>query len=333
MLTLSICIPSYNRFEQLRLTVKNILKSNSQDFEIVIVDNCSPRNIYDYIHEKDPRLRIVKRITPVYGAQNVLDCIFYGNGEYSMILLDKDSLEGKFLNDFIRCLKNWELAGGYCVLNSINTIAQVYKKNRILNFGFLSKHPSGNFYRMSILKTYVESHISILEKDPFSFDFCLAYCAYKGDMLYYDKSLVNSNLCNFSSSQTSLTFSKNKNNLFYHPSNIISEFKNYIENLNEFDLERNYRILVVCSLYKRNMKNITIGYRNIMKNIDICKHYHHKTENVSLIQMLLYAINLRNCFYEVDVRDLNLKDKFKIEFILFFTFIKKFIMKIIMKMV
>ena len=59
---LSICIPSYNRFEKLDKTIREILRAETKKFEIVIVDNCSPRNIEEYITcIDDPRVRIVKR--------------------------------------------------------------------------------------------------------------------------------------------------------------------------------------------------------------------------------------------------------------------------------
>ena len=42
MVLISVCIPSYNRAEELKELLDSVVKQNSQNFEIVIVEDKSP---------------------------------------------------------------------------------------------------------------------------------------------------------------------------------------------------------------------------------------------------------------------------------------------------
>lgn len=312
---LSVCIPSYNRFEKLKETVGNILKAKSDEFEVVIVDNCSPRDIRDYISIDDPRLRIIKRDKPVYGVKNVGDSILWGRGEFSLLLLDKDTIIADGLDIFIESLKNSDVMGGYCELNSKENNIEIVEKNTIEYFGYLSKHPSGNFYKIGAIRKYIESKSEVLEKDPFPFDIYLAYCASLGKMMYYDKPCVCSILNDLKEddSRGSLTFNKDVGNMYYFPKNRIEEFKTYISCLNEIEIEKSERTEICTRLYKRTLLHVTKEYRNIMNNPEICKHYHHETEKIGLFKMMGFVADLRKAFYDTDCKNITKKDKKLIE--------------------
>lgn len=312
---LSVCIPSYDRFEKLKKTVEDILKAKSEEFEIVIVDNCSPRDICDYISFDDPRLRIVKRDKPVYGAKNVGDSILWGRGEYSLLLLDKDTIIGEGLDDFIEDLKNSYVMGGYCQLNSKGNNAEIVKENTMECFGYLSKHPSGDFFRIDAVREYINSKSDFLEKDPFSYDVYLAYCASLGSMMYYDKPCVCSMLADLckDDARGSITYNKNLGNIYYFPKNRISEFKTYITCLNDLNVDRSERIDVIARLYKQTLASVTVQYRHIMKDPDICRYHHHKTEKIGLFKMMRFAMDFRKAFYKADCKDVTKKDKKNIE--------------------
>lgn len=60
---ISVCILSYNRKIELAKTIEYIKKSNYSNFEIVIVDNVSPDNAYEYIsslYKEDKKVRVYK---------------------------------------------------------------------------------------------------------------------------------------------------------------------------------------------------------------------------------------------------------------------------------
>lgn len=327
---LSICIPSYNRFEKLNETISNIMQAESDDFEVVIIDNCSPRDINEYISNEDKRLRIVKREQPVYGAKNVGDSVLFGKGKYSLLLLDKDNIVGNDLDAFIETLRSNDVCGGYCELNSNNNVIEIESKRSIENFGFLSKHPSGDFYKMDILKDYIKEKDDELEKDPFPFDIYLAYCASKGSMMHYDKPVVCSRLNDPNAEDTTgtLTFKKELGNLYYFPKNRNDQFTVYTKCLSEFDISREKKLKVLYYIYKRSIKQVSIEYRMVMKNPVVCRHYGHEPENITILKMLKNIMALRKVYYATECSDVTKKEKKKIERAILRKIAKKVVNKI-----
>lgn len=312
---LSVCIPSYDRFEKLKETVENILKAESDEFEVVVVDNCSPRDICDYISFDDARFRILKRDKPVCGEKSVGDAVLWGRGEYSLLLLDKDTIICDGLDMFIESLKNNDVMGGHCELNSKGNNIEIVEKNTIERFGYLSNHPSGNFYKINAVREYINSKSDSLGKDPFCYAVYSAYCASLGKMMLYDKPCVCSVLSDLSNDDIrgSITYNKEVGNVYYFPKNRIEEFKTYISCLNEIDIEKRERTEICARLYRQTLSFVTIVYRRIMSDPNICRHYHHKTEKIGIFKMMRFAMDFRKAFYETDFKDIAKKDKRNIE--------------------
>lgn len=297
---LSICIPSYNRFEELNEKINSILKAKSKQFEIVVLDNCSPRNIYNYINVRDKRLRIIQRKQAVSGVKNISDSIFCGNAKYSLLLLDKDKLLGDKLDQFINILSQNDVCGGYCQINSISNSYRVVVDNTVKQFGFLSKHPSGNIYNIELLYEFAVLNGHRLDEDTFNFDIYLAYCASKGKMLYYNIPLVESVLDNIEKKDKySLTFNKKSGNLFYMPQNRINEFMTYVIYLNQLKLNKKEKKQILKYLYKQTSQLVTFDYKYIMSNESICHHYGHDIRKITFIDSIKNQNLLRKKFYSI----------------------------------
>ena len=297
MLTLSICIPSYNRFERLKKTIFNILKCKSDDFEIVVVDNCSSSDISKVINVEDKRLKIIKRDKPVDGTTNVNTCIMYGKGKYSLLLLDKDIIIGDKLSEFIETLNRNDVFGGYCVINSNANNEEIYTENALEKFGFLSKHPSGNFYKMDMLKNYVNQKREKILLNPFGFDIWLTYCAQLGNMLLYDRPLIESSLSKIDKNdKKSFTYSVKNDNIYYFPKNRIEQFMMYFECLFSYKIGRLRKIKNVFKLYYRTLGQISIQYKSIMADEKVCSHYGHNTKHVTMKEINENIFRLRKKF-------------------------------------
>lgn len=68
---LSICIPTYNRYDKLRPMLMQLLSCKRPDFEVVIQDNCSTdgtRNLKDDI--KDSRVKLIENPSNIGGIIN-----------------------------------------------------------------------------------------------------------------------------------------------------------------------------------------------------------------------------------------------------------------------
>ena len=311
MLTLSICIPSYNRFERLKKTIFNILKCKSDDFEIVVVDNCSSSDISKVINVEDKRLKIIKRDKPVDGTTNVNTCIMYGKGKYSLLLLDKDIIIGDKLSEFIETLNRNDVFGGYCVINSNANNEEIYTENALEKFGFLSKHPSGNFYKMDMLKNYVNQKKEKILLNPFGFDIWLTYCAQLGNMLLYDRPLIKSSLSKIDKNdKKSFTYSVKNDNIYYFPKNRIEQFMMYFECLFSYKIGRLRKIKNVFKLYYRTLGQISIQYKSIMADEKVCSHYGHATKHVTMKEINENIFRLRKKFLKEKNSGMKYNEKF-----------------------
>ncbi len=314
MKTLSICIPSYNRFEKLCDTVNKILECDSDDYEIVLIDNCSPRDINEYII-KDERVRIVKREKSVYGVKNVGDAITFAESQFALLLLDKDTISGDYLEKFIGVLRSdSDIAGGYCQLNSENDKYTISGRNAVGEFGYLSKHPSGDFFRIDLLRKYIKDKEVELEKDPFPFDIYLAYCASIGKMLLYDSPLVFSELNNPTAKDTgTLTFKKAGGNIYYFPDNRLQEFQTYTKCLFELALEKQVKMDALGRIYRSTVYYVTTGLKKTMLNPQVCQHYGHEPEKITYGKMVANYLKLRSALYGLQDENVTMHDKRRIE--------------------
>lgn len=106
-IVLSICIPHYNGGERCLRNIKSILEYSNDDIEIVISDNCSTDNTVEELEKiNDERLHIVRNAENVGPIQNGLNALKNGRGKYCMLLLDRDILQIKYLQEYIFFLQN-----------------------------------------------------------------------------------------------------------------------------------------------------------------------------------------------------------------------------------
>lgn len=329
MLTLSICIPSYNRLDKLNETIEKILKSGSKDFDVIIVDNCSTRIIEECIDCSDERVKIIHRESAVRGEQSVNECVGFADASYALLLLDKDVIEGEYIADLIAILKESKVSGGYCELNSTNHISEFDREDAVVKFGYLSKHPSGNIYKTDFVKEFIAQEPEIIGTDAFGFDYALAYVASKGPMLLYNKPLVFSQLDKqIGKPEKSLSFNPQNNNVFYLPKNRTCEFKNFASSLDKLMLSKEMKLRVFEKLYVRTISQVTIQYRKVMRNEFTCYHYGHDTKRVSIFEMLDNYHKVNSCVNEMELSYLSLVDKKDIKY----NALKKGLAKVIKKL-
>ncbi len=106
----SVCIPTYNRGKIVYDTVCNILKSNRQDIEIVVSNNCSTDDTEELLLKiKDQRFKYFKNEYN-NGADNLISVLTYAEGEYLMLLSDEDDVVLRNLDTYIQELHQYKPA-------------------------------------------------------------------------------------------------------------------------------------------------------------------------------------------------------------------------------
>lgn len=100
----TVAIPVYNRLEFTRQAVASVLNQTFEDFELLIVDDCSTENaVWNYLSSlKDPRVRVFRNAENMGIVLNWRRCIELAKGEWFKFLLNDDV----FFKDCLEITKN-----------------------------------------------------------------------------------------------------------------------------------------------------------------------------------------------------------------------------------
>jgi glycosyltransferase involved in cell wall biosynthesis len=91
----SVCIPVRNGGDFLPLAVDSVLHQSFDDYELIIVDNCSTDGTVKWVEEKlsgAPRIRFYKNATNIGLVGNFNACLSYAEGKYVKFLCADDLL-------------------------------------------------------------------------------------------------------------------------------------------------------------------------------------------------------------------------------------------------
>ena len=126
---ISIILPSYNKAKEILKSIRSIQNQSYKNIEIIIVDDCSTDNyteIYKYLLDTDPRIRIFYHQKNMGVWRSRLDGFLYSRGKY---ILHFDP--GDFYAD------NYALEDGYNLVSNYNldsvrfSLMEVYNTSNI----------------------------------------------------------------------------------------------------------------------------------------------------------------------------------------------------------
>lgn len=169
----SILIPVFNRFNLIGKTIESALNQSFEEFEIIIVDNCSTDGTWELINDyakKDKRIRVFQNQKNIGPVRNWKRCIEEARGEYSKILFSDDLMSPNYVEVCYKLLHgNKDAAFVFskvCLIdsNGVNSEMIPYRvKNKfirsktfnikkIFGIGSLPNSPGCAFFRTSDLK-------------------------------------------------------------------------------------------------------------------------------------------------------------------------------------
>ncbi len=103
---LSVCIPAYNNSPYIKDTIKAILEQDCDNFELVIVDDCSSDDTVSIAKSfGDPRIRIIKNEKNLGMTGNWNKCISQAKGEFVKLVCADDVLYAGSLKKELEALK------------------------------------------------------------------------------------------------------------------------------------------------------------------------------------------------------------------------------------
>jgi len=106
----SIGIPAY-KAKFLKECIDSIFAQTYTNFELIIVNDASPENIDEIVHQySDERIQYYVNIQNV-GAEHVVDnwnkCLSYAKGDYFILMGDDDKMEPQYLDEFTKLIDKY----------------------------------------------------------------------------------------------------------------------------------------------------------------------------------------------------------------------------------
>jgi len=130
---LSICVPTYNRSARVMETVRNILKSELRNIEVIVCDNASTDDTVAQLRTiEDSRLKIYVNNRNWGPIRNFNLVLALGTGDYVLLHSDEDIIKTDTLDDFTKFLSEHPEVGAG--LTSV-TGSRTFKSSSILAGG------------------------------------------------------------------------------------------------------------------------------------------------------------------------------------------------------
>jgi len=142
----SILIPVFNRRDILAETLDSALAQTYNNFEVVVVDNCSTDGTWDLLERyarKDKRIKIHKNKKNIGPVRNWKRCVDLAQGEYGKILWSDDLISSDFLEKTIHFLEQPEV--GFVFTRTIVFENSINYKKEIFNLGSTGIYPIHNY--------------------------------------------------------------------------------------------------------------------------------------------------------------------------------------------
>lgn len=132
MIKFSIGIPAYKE-KFLEKCVESILNQTYENFELIIVNDCSPQDLNLIVKKfDDKRIKYFENKKNV-GAENVVNnwnkCLEHATGDYFVLMGDDDFMETNYLQDFLSLINKYPKLNVYhCRSNIID------EKNKVIEY-------------------------------------------------------------------------------------------------------------------------------------------------------------------------------------------------------
>lgn len=113
---ISVTIPAFKK-KFLAEAIESVLNQTYSDFELIILDDCSPENLISIVRNYNDERVAYYRNEKNCGALNVVDnwnkCLGYAKGDYVICMGDDDRLCPNCLEEYSKIIKTYPGLGAY----------------------------------------------------------------------------------------------------------------------------------------------------------------------------------------------------------------------------
>ncbi|WP_180146355.1 glycosyltransferase [Acinetobacter sp. YH12052] len=153
----TVYIPTYNRYDLLRRAVDSVLQQSHQNFELIIVDDCSTDNTIEYLQklsEQDPRVRFFTKESNSGACTSRNIAIKHAAGEFITGLDDDDYFLPNRIEVFVK------------QAHLLDDFSFIYSNN-YLKHGDLLTLPRSRFLRPKIVSANDLLHANLVGNQCF----------------------------------------------------------------------------------------------------------------------------------------------------------------------
>ncbi len=294
---LSIVIATYNRKEVLYELITSLLKNDSDEFDIVVTDNCSTDGTFEMLQSiKDKRLVVKRNDSPLPGLNNMIESLYNADGKYAFYCNDRDIIFQDMIPEIIRIIKSNE----YSFIHFKRSGKHRIVKTKIFESGYESymnqdytHHPTGCCINTSCLK-------KLENKEKY---FGYLQTQYPIDYLIRDLLLLEKSAINYTGVWKEGGFQFKKNNKsgavvghvnFFDPECIVYNSKQMLQQIWQYTILDDNQIRNLTSeVVYYNAKQL-LFYKQYLSNKEECEHYSREPRYVSYFEMLRILKEYRN---------------------------------------
>lgn len=265
---LSICIPTFNRAEVVYGCVQNVLKSERNDIECVVCDNCSTDNTKEKLSSiKDERFCYYRNEYNM-GYVNIHEVMKHANGVYCFLLSDEDDIDLATIEKLIAILKR-EKEMGVIVTNCNERRNRYYTKGKNA-VSRLAMILPGYMTGICFLQKAVMEIENDINKDNFFYQ--LFPHQYMGILVLgnYDGLSVIHNFANVGARKAEFvdykSLAQSKLGLHWEPDSRFKQFEGEIQALNKLNLSEKDKILAADQLLYAYHSMLVFNYYQIIKD-------------------------------------------------------------------
>jgi glycosyltransferase involved in cell wall biosynthesis len=301
---LSICIPTYNRSAVLCALVQRVLSCPAQDIEVVVLDNGSTDDTLARLANiQDSRLCVYSNGINRGALFNGLNVMLKGCGRYTVLMLDKDSLDPTHLNAFKEFLLSNDPACGYSLYHgSVDQVPEVAPAGvpALQLVGYACHHPTGYFFRTELLHELdIARRFSNADYvGHFAIDFILAECSLRGPAAVYRAPAFAPESLASAAKVKSFGTNAAKEHAFFSPEGRLKMVVNFASHISGLPVPAWVKRKLILERFTLGMVSATLGYRRLLSNEEICSHYHIAPRHIGPLEMARTGISFYRSFYK-----------------------------------
>lgn len=314
MCYLSFCISSYKRKEMLIELVKHLLSCDSQDIEVVVVDDCSMDGTAEELQViSDNRLRY--RVNPVNRGAALCwyDALEFGQGKWLFQVLDRDWIDIQLVNKLISTLRELECKNvGFAAARERlgrQGDYQLYTKGLEVQkeFALRDSHPTGQIFRRDCWlgignreQYFADQKYGIY---PHGYLYAILGNIYAGAQIHFDICSKRTYRERYERTVSRVYEIRNDKQPWFYPEKGMQFLRLACENLELIEGKEEQRQVARCR-YVRFSKYATNVYYDVCMDEVVKQRY--RCENLSTNYMELlrnlfsYILEARNYFAEQD---------------------------------